>query len=94
MATPILIQQNPALDAARIDLALKALHQIEALVPMAQAQADAGGDYPDLMLGLLGRIKEMNDAAMALIGVSDPLDESELVEHRLHVLGRKEAANG
>ncbi|MBX9793210.1 MAG: hypothetical protein K2Y02_02810 [Burkholderiaceae bacterium] len=54
------------LDQERIELALQALHQIECLLPIAQQQVEAGSS-PDAMLGLLGQMRDMNDAATVLI---------------------------
>lgn len=79
-------------DQARKDLALKALYQIEALLPIAQRQADDGTIEPDAMLGLLGRIRQMNDAAMTLLGDAD--GAGDLVEStREAVLGRREVVH-
>lgn len=83
-------------DLERIELARQALHQIEALLPIAQRQADAGGGEPDAMLGLLGRIRQMNDTAMALLlDVVDGGDSSgDFVQSkRVEVLGRREASH-
>ena len=77
----------------RVELALKALYQIEALLPMAQRQADEGVEGPDTMLGLLGRIRQMNDAAMSLLA-PDADKDGELVERwRIAVLGRRETSH-
>lgn len=75
-------------DQARIDLALKALYQIEALLPILQRRADKSGDEPDAMLGLLGRVRQMNDAAMTLL--SDADDDDLIESTREAVLGRRE----
>lgn len=80
-------------DQARMDLALRALHQIDALLPLAQLQADEGTCEPDVMLGLLGRIFEMNHAAMVLLdpsGCNADLFEST----REAVFGRREMNHG
>ena len=83
---------DTTLDQARMDLALRALHQIDSLLPIAQLQADEGASEPDAMLGLLGRIRKMNDAAMTLLGDAD--GAGDLVEStREAVLGRREVVH-
>jgi hypothetical protein len=86
------LHQIEALDAERVDLTLKALHQIDSLLPIAQCQADRGGE-PDLMLGLLGRIQQMNSVATELLLGSGERDDDNLIErNRVEVLGRREGA--
>ena len=95
MASKTVIDDAPdaqikAVDAERIDLALKALHQIDGLLPIAQSQADRGGE-PDVMLGLLGRIRQMNSIATELLLGSGERDDDKLIErNRVEVLGRRE----
>ena len=55
------------------ELALRALYQIEALLPIAIEKTNSGADE-DTMLALLGRIQDMNDVAMGMLGETD--DES------------------
>lgn len=90
MATGIVDQPNRTIDPERIELAFKALSQIDALLPHAQRMADEGGNEPDALLGLLGRIRQMNDAASRLLDYAESDDE--VIEHtRVEILGRREA---
>lgn len=92
-ATPIVDQ--PTLGREQIELALHALNQIGALLPFAQFQAHEGVD-PEALLGMLGRIRQMNDAVMALlVDVVDGGKQSdELVQSkRLEILGRREVSH-
>ncbi|OYT99318.1 MAG: hypothetical protein CFE40_05500 [Burkholderiales bacterium PBB1] len=83
---------DTALIPVRRDLALKALHQVDALLPILQRQADDGTIEPDAMLGLLGRIRQMNDAAMTLLG--DAGGAGDLVERLQEaVFGHREMAH-
>lgn len=96
MTLSMVRQANHNPDLERIELARQALHQIEALLPIAQRQADAGGGEPDAMLGLLGRIRQMNDTAMALL--LDVIDGGEASDDfvqskRVEVLGRREVSH-
>jgi hypothetical protein len=97
MARSNVRQPNITPDLERIELARQALHQIEALLPMAQRMADSGEGEPDAMLGLLGRIDQMNEVAMSLLTEvvdTDSQSEGSVLRSRLAVLGRKEASNG
>lgn len=96
MATENVRQPDSAHHVERIDLARQALNQIEVLVDVAQEQAAGGGGDPDLMLGLLGRVRQMTDAAVALlVDVVDGDEQSgELVQSkRSEILGRREASH-
>ena len=96
MALSNVRQPNFTLDLNRIELAQRALHQIEALLPIAQRQADTGGGESDAMLGLLGRICEMNDVAMELlldvVDGSEPSDDF-VQRKRVEILGRREVSH-
>lgn len=80
------------LNPVRKDLALKALHQVDALLPIAQRLADDGTCEPDAMLGLLGRIFQLNSAAMTMLDAPDC--DGDLIERtRDDVLGLREMAH-
>lgn len=90
-------QPNFTPDLERIELARQALYQIEALLPLAQSMADSGEGEPDAMLGLLGRMDQMNEVAMTLLTEvvdTDSQSVGNVLRSRLAVLGRKEASNG
>lgn len=75
----------------RVELARQAMFQIEALLPIAQRIANDGSGEPDAMLGLLGRIEQMNDLALTLLNeVADADERREGVVERVRraVLGR------
>ncbi|MBP6225336.1 MAG: hypothetical protein KA439_09755 [Rhizobacter sp.] len=75
-----------------MDLALRALHQIDSLLPIAQRLANERAHEPDAMLGLLGRIDQLNSEAMTMLDATD-CDGDRIECTREAVLGR-EVAHG
>ena len=75
---------------ARCDLAVRALCQVRALVPLATTLAEQCEDpVDDALLGLLGRICDMNNLAINLID-RDPGTTIERAS--VEVLGRSSSA--
>jgi len=83
MATKTL-PARAAIDGSHIELALQALNQVDALLPIAQLRAHAGGD--DALLAMLGRIRQMNTSATHLLIDGDTDTQSE----RVIILGAAE----
>lgn len=75
----------------RVLLALQALYQIEALVPIAQQGGDPSKLEEDALLGLLGRVRHMNGCAMWLLQERAPKElASGIEDKRLAILGCRE----
>ena len=92
MASQTLDQPTATVAPDRIKLVIQALHQIDALLPIAQRMADESGNEPDALLGLLGRIRQMNDAASRLLDHAE-IDDDVVRHTRLQILGRWEASH-
>ena len=85
MATETVSNTQPELEE-RCDLAVQALCQVRALMPLARKLAEQCEDpIDDALLGLLGRVCDMNHVAINLIA-RDP--ETTIEGASVEVLGR------
>jgi hypothetical protein len=80
------------LRARQLDLAERALCQVRALLPLAiRAAKQCEDPLDDRLLGLLGRIDDMNHQALELLGAED---EAVLARAKVGILGAEMIHHG